>query len=71
MHSLLKKFLVLSAFVGIAFGSPIEDKDQDVLPSQVDETKNYRLSGDVVPELYTLQIVPYFEDVSLKHEKII
>lgn len=62
MHSLLKKILVLSALIGLAIGSPIEDKDQEVLPSQVDETKDYRLNGDVIPELYTLQIAPYFED---------
>jgi|SRR5690349_9783191 len=63
-----KEFLLMSAFIGILVGSPLEfDTDIAIItPAAADLT--YRLSRNVLPSKYELELTPYFTNETGKSE---
>lgn len=66
MKLISQTLLVLSVFIGLAVGSPVETEAFEVAPvPAADDEADYRLNTDVKPIHYELEIEPYFENVRI------
>lgn len=72
MNPIGKMSLLLSACViALCAGSPVEFRALDTGIAPLADDVNYRLSDDVIPTIYDLELTPYFENVRLRAKLII
>lgn len=64
MTKTMLSLLSLLALFVVAFATPIDIQSEDVAIVPAQTTVNYRLTENVIPTHYKLELTPYFEKVN-------